>query len=54
VTSVAGHVFTRDFPEKYSDWKAVEPAKLFDVETEKKEANPKVVLDFINLSKLLF
>ena len=42
VTSVAGHIFTRDFPAKYADWKAVEPDKLFDAETIKKESNPKV------------
>lgn len=44
VTSVAGHVFTRDFPAKYSDWKSIEPEKLFDAETVRKEANPKVIL----------
>lgn len=43
VTSVAGHVFNRDFPEKYSDWKAVEPEALFDVETVRNSADPKVL-----------
>lgn len=41
VSSVIGHVFTTDFPSKYSDWNSIEPKKLFDVETIKKESNPK-------------
>lgn len=43
VTSVAGHIFNRDFPEKYSNWNAFQPITLFDAETVKKEANPKVL-----------
>ena len=50
VTSVAGHVFTRDFPEQYSNWKAVEPQKLFDVETVRNEANPKVFLKNMSIN----
>ena len=46
ITSVAGHVFNRDFPEKYSNWNAVDPIQLFDAETIKKEANPKVLINF--------
>ena len=46
VTSVAGHVFNRDFPEQYANWKSVEPQKLFDVDTVRNEANPKVYLIF--------
>jgi len=42
VTSVAGHVFTTDFPRQYQDWQKVDPLKLFDTDTIKKEANPAV------------
>lgn len=41
VTSVAGHVYTTDFPRKYQDWKSIDPLQLFAAETVKKEANPK-------------
>lgn len=40
VTSVAGHVFSRDFPSKYSNWDTVDPLDLYDAETTKKESNP--------------
>jgi len=40
VTSVAGHVFSRDFPKQYSDWEKVDPIDLFSAETTKKESNP--------------
>ena len=33
VTSVAGHVFERDFPKKYKPWNSCEPRELFDIET---------------------
>lgn len=42
VTSVAGHVFNRDFPAKYSSWERTDPADLFDAETIKSEANKKM------------
>lgn len=29
VTSVAGHVFSTDFPEEYQSWDAVDPVDLF-------------------------
>ncbi|MDR3549431.1 MAG: hypothetical protein P4M11_14390 [Candidatus Pacebacteria bacterium] len=35
VTSVAGHIFSRDFGSEYDDWKAVDPEELFDAETKK-------------------
>jgi len=41
VTSVAGHIYTTDFPKQYQDWNKVDPAELFKAETIKKEANPK-------------
>ena len=44
VTSVAGHVYTTDFPPKYQDWKRTDPLELFQAETIKKEANPKVII----------
>ena len=39
VTSVAGHLFSVDFPEAYQDWDAVDPAELFLVRTQKKCEN---------------
>jgi DNA topoisomerase-3 len=41
VTSVAGHVYSRDFPKQYSDWQRTDPMSLFDAETVLVEANPK-------------
>jgi DNA topoisomerase/Toprim domain/Mucin-like len=41
VTSVAGHVYSTDFPRQYQDWKKIDPFDLFKVHTIKKEANPK-------------
>ena len=35
VTSVAGHVFNRDFPTQYQDWK-VDPESLFEAPTLRK------------------
>ena len=35
VTSVAGHVFNRDFPQGYQDWR-MDPAELFDAPTVRK------------------
>jgi DNA topoisomerase-3 len=44
VTSVAGHVYTTDFPPQYQNWDRTEPATLFDAEVVKLEANPKTRL----------
>lgn len=41
VTSVAGHVYSRDFPKQYADWQRTDPMTLFDAETVLVEANPK-------------
>jgi DNA topoisomerase III len=35
VTSVAGHIFSTDFPQKYSDWSKVDPLSLFYADTIK-------------------
>lgn len=44
VTAVAGHVFSIDFPKQYNNWDSVEPIDLFEAETIKNEANPKMHL----------
>ena len=40
LTSVAGHVFTTDFPQNCMNWEHTQPLDLFDSETRKKEQNP--------------
>jgi len=42
MTSVIGHVYSLDFPPKYNSWDRVDPLELFEAETVKQEANPKV------------
>jgi len=42
VTSVCGHVFSIDFEPKYNNWDTTDPAELFEAETRKDEANPKM------------
>ncbi|CAL8083707.1 unnamed protein product [Prunus armeniaca] len=41
VTSVIGHVFSVDFPEKYQNWTTTDPLDLFQAPIQKTEANPK-------------
>ncbi|CAN0870597.1 DNA topoisomerase 3-beta [Linum grandiflorum] len=41
VTSVIGHVFSVDFPEKYQNWSATDPLDLFQAPVRKSESNPK-------------
>lgn len=41
VTSVAGHIYNRDFPKQYASWVNTDPVTLFDAETVKVEANRK-------------
>jgi DNA topoisomerase IA len=42
MTSVIGHVYSLDFPPAYNSWDRVDPLELFDAQTVKSEANPKV------------
>lgn len=35
VTSVAGHIFSRDFPSKFADW-SIDPSQLFHAPTVRK------------------
>jgi DNA topoisomerase-3 len=43
VTSVAGHVFSVDFPEKFQSWEAVDPAELFQAPVLRKPCKGSVV-----------
>lgn len=39
ITSVTGHIFTRDFEAQYADWYKTDPETLFDVTTIKREVS---------------
>ena len=39
VTSVAGHVYSTDFPPEFQSWDAVDPLALFDAPTRKVPAD---------------
>eukprot|EP00559_Dactyliosolen_fragilissimus_P001634 CAMPEP_0184857522 /NCGR_PEP_ID=MMETSP0580-20130426/2673_1 /TAXON_ID=1118495 /ORGANISM="Dactyliosolen fragilissimus" /LENGTH=1135 /DNA_ID=CAMNT_0027353161 /DNA_START=197 /DNA_END=3600 /DNA_ORIENTATION=+ len=43
VTSVAGHVFNVDFPQKYQSWDSVDPAELFHAPIQKKPCKGSIV-----------
>ena len=43
VTSVAGHVFSVDFPQQFQSWDAVDPAELFDAPVVRKPCKGSVV-----------
>lgn len=43
VTSVAGHVFSVDFPAQFQSWDAVDPAELFQAPIERKPNKGSVV-----------
>ncbi|CAG9310955.1 unnamed protein product [Blepharisma stoltei] len=41
VTSVAGHLFSTDFPKRFNNWNEVDPISLYDAETLKIETSMK-------------
>lgn len=41
VTSVCGHIFSRDFPRQYNNWESIDPLELYDVDTVKVETASK-------------
>lgn len=43
VTSVAGHVFSVDFPQEFQSWDSVDPAELFDAPIKRKPTKGSVV-----------
>ena len=43
VTSVAGHVFSVDFPSQYQSWDSVDPAELFQAPILRKPCKGSVV-----------
>jgi len=43
ITSVAGHVFSFDFPDSYQDWDLCDPVELFDAPLVKKPTKGSVV-----------
>ncbi|EXB54791.1 DNA topoisomerase 3-beta-1 [Morus notabilis] len=49
VTSVIGHIFSVDFPQKYQDWALTDPLDLFEAPIVKNEANPKCALRLLHL-----
>ncbi len=38
-----GHVMAVDFPEEYSDWHAVDPSELIEIEVQKRASEPAIV-----------
>jgi DNA topoisomerase-3 len=54
VTSVAGHIFSRDFPREYNNWETVDPVKLFDARTvmeDKPKENFNITKHLLNEAK---
>jgi DNA topoisomerase-3 len=43
VSSVAGHVFSVDFPQKYQSWESVDPLELFQAPVMRKPCKGSVV-----------
>jgi DNA topoisomerase-3 len=41
VTSVCGHLYSRDFPRQYNNWESIDPLELYDVDTVKVETPTK-------------
>jgi DNA topoisomerase-3 len=46
--------FSVDFPAKYQDWAATDPADLFQAPIHKAEANPKVKLALVIYLQFLY
>lgn len=46
-TAVTGHVFSLDFYAEFNNWDAVQPLKLFEAGTEKKEASKSHMCDHL-------
>ena len=44
ITSVAGHVYSLDFPAQYNSWDTVDPVDLFDAPVEKDETSKGTVI----------
>jgi len=51
VTSVAGHVFSVDFPSSYQSWDQVDPAALFEAPIQKSPCKGSVVKHLQDVSK---
>jgi DNA topoisomerase-3 len=51
ITSVAGHVFSVDFPSSYQNWDAVDPAQLFDAPVCKTPTSPGIIKHLQNVAK---
>jgi len=51
VSSVAGHVFSVDFPSSYQSWDTVDPAELFNAPIQKKPCQGSVVKHLQSCSK---
>ncbi|KAL7548997.1 hypothetical protein ACHAWF_012271 [Thalassiosira exigua] len=51
VTSVAGHVFSVDFPPEYQSWDSVDPAELFHAPVVKKPCKGSVVRHLEEVAK---
>jgi DNA topoisomerase-3 len=43
VSSVAGHVFSVDFPPQFQSWDSVDPAELFGAPILRKACKPSIV-----------
>ena len=51
VTSVAGHVFSVDFPQEYQSWESVDPAELFHAPIKRKPCKGSIVTHLQNEAK---
>ncbi|KAG7362205.1 DNA topoisomerase [Nitzschia inconspicua] len=51
VTSVAGHVFSVDFPQEFQSWDSVDPAELFHAPIKRKPCQGSVVNHLANEAK---